>query len=279
VTTRQRDPRAVFDPALPPGVLRVLNSGEAVRGSTARALTAAGLSADDSQFAGQVLLLAVFAVTAAACGTALGGAGYLGVLCLAALLAGHRAVASRLPAGLRRLASRYVAPGSLAPGSRLLLARAQAAAGTVMGSAVVRDGHIDPALTRAVLSAREWDIARTLRDADLLARRQARIAAGHDLHRNPVAARQQAVLRDVAASVAGRVEALEQYACRVRDAERAYRAWQLAMSLDALTGDFSGLAAGTAADGQAASELAGLHAEALAAGEAWRDALARCAEA
>ena len=276
MTMRQQDPRAVFDPALPPGVLRVLNAGEAVRGSATQALAAAGLGADDSQFAGQVLLLAVFAVTAAACGTALGGAGYLCVLCLAALLAGHRAVIARLPAGIRGLAARAVAPGSLAPPSRNLLARAQAAASAVMDSAIFRDGHIDQVLTRAILAARQWDIARTLRDADLLARRQARLAAGQALRGNPVAARQQAVLRDVTASVAGRVEDLESYAARVRDADRAYRAWQLAVSLDALSGDFTGLAAGTAADGQAAAELASLHAEALAAAGAWRDALAQC---
>ncbi|WP_370155969.1 hypothetical protein [Streptacidiphilus sp. EB129] len=101
------------------------------------------------------------------------------------------------------------------PAAVRLLDRAQAAAATVLGSGLHAEDLLDRQRGNTVVPAEVWAIAQALRDNTRLAGR----GPGQVEHR----ARQ---LAQAGAAVAGRVEALEEYARAVRRADAGYRRWQ-----------------------------------------------------
>jgi hypothetical protein len=176
----------------------------------------------------------------------------------------------------RRYRGRFVDPASLDSPSRQLLQRAQAAIAAVLSSAVHQAGQLDDAANVAVLSAHEWDIAQLLSDASRLRAEHVRITAAAPREAPDVAAMaqpQKEILVQVGRAVTARVEAIEAYASRVRDADDAYRSWQQSLGLAGLNDRFLDLLARTAADRQASDQITGLAGQARIAEQEFRGTL------
>jgi hypothetical protein len=175
-----------------------------------------------------------------------------------------------------RYRDRFIGAADLDQPSRQLLLRAQAAIRAVLSSQVHQAGQLDDAANVTVLSAQEWDIARLLQDASRLRAEHGRISAAAPPQAPAVAevaGPQREILRQVHDAVTARVEALEDYAARVRAADDAYRNWQHALALAGLNDGLLDLLARTAADGQAAEELDVLAGQAQAAEKTFRGTL------
>jgi hypothetical protein len=175
-----------------------------------------------------------------------------------------------------RYRDRFISQPGLDRPSQDLLLRAQAAIRAVLASQVHQAGQLDDAANVTVLPLQEWEIARQLRDLSQLRGEHARIAAAAPRQAPAVAevaGPQREILGQVQAAVTARVEALEGYADRVRAADGAYRNWQQALALAGLNDGLLDLLARTAADAQAAEEIAGLSAQARAAEETFRGTL------
>ncbi len=175
-----------------------------------------------------------------------------------------------------RYRDRFISADGLDQPSRQLLLRAQAAIRAVLSSQVHQTGQLDDTANVTVLTAQEWDIARLLQDASRLRAEHGRISASAPPQAPAVAEvalPQREILRQVHDAVTARVEALEDYAARVRAADDAYRNWQHALALAGLNDSLLDLLARTAADGQAAEELDVLGGQALAAEKTFRGTL------
>jgi hypothetical protein len=122
-----------------------------------------------------------------------------------------------------RARSYVVLEGEVDPNAVRLLARAQAAAATVLGSALHAEDLLDRQRGNMVVPAEVWAIATALRDRVRIAAR----APGpvQDRARGEHRAQQ---LAQADAAVRSRIEALEEYARAVRRAEAGYWHWQQA---------------------------------------------------
>ena len=251
---RQDLPKTVFDPALTPREQRMLGAADRASRTLASIAENTGPACDRRLVAYLLLAGGAAAAEVALPGIRWAWAGFIALAVVAAALA---TAGGRI--GARRYRDRYVHPDLLDPNSRQLLARAQAAINEVRSAAVRRAGYLDTLSSEAVLRAREWDLATRLRELSRLSVSAAQHPAGA-----AAADPRQAILGEVAASAARRVEELEQYASRVRDADFAYRSWA---GPGDPGDDLLSLLAGTASDGQASAELAGLILDADAAGQ------------
>jgi hypothetical protein len=164
-----------------------------------------------------------------------------------------------------RYRGRYVNPGSMGPGARQVLARAQAAISDILTAQVVSEGHLDGLAAAAVLDAREWEVARLLSEACRLAAASASILHGAAA---PPARPQAEILRQVRAAAVRQVRDIEECSRQVRAADAARRAHAAAEPLAGLDDSFLDLLAMTASD-HARREMRSLRAEAAAVEQAF----------
>ena len=178
----------------------------------------------------------------------------------------------------QRHRDRCITAEDLDPEAAALLLRAQKAAAAVDDAQVVRDDVLDTALNTAVLPRQLWETATALRRITQLRSRPAPDTA-HDPEVAALLADRDRALRAAQRSVGARVAALEDYAARVAEADRA---WQRAATLRRLLAEqeeLRDLLAATAADEAAVRELADLTERAQAAEEHLRTAADRAAQA
>jgi len=163
---------------------------------------------------------------------------------------------------------RYLTDHDFDAQSRVLLRRAQDAIDAVTSSQVCQADLLDQAAVGAALADQEWDIAVALREqAALRARRAEFCATGAGPATAALLARQVEAAQLAESSVAARVEALEDFAGQVREADAAYRDWRQAARLSDLHARHMDVLARTAADehGIAHIEAMARHARAVRA--------------
>ncbi|WP_155339755.1 hypothetical protein [Acrocarpospora corrugata] len=143
--------------------------------------------------------------------------------------------------------------------SRALVARAQKAARRVRKASVYRDGLLDVADHEVLLPWEEWEIARALSKVSRLRAEQDKLVAGGLAEPvEQVLTPMRETLDTVVASVTGRVEALERYAAKVREADRLFLAHHQLRALADQADEYRDLLAETVRDDLAVSELARL---------------------
>lgn len=179
---------------------------------------------------------------------------------------------------LRQHRDRCVTAADLDPEAAALLARAQQAAAAIDTAQVVRDDVIDTALTTAVLPRQLWETATALRRITELRSRPTPEDSG-DTEITALLADRDRALRTVQRSVEARVNALEDYADRVAEADRAWQRVATLRRLIAEQEELRDLLAATAADETAVRELADLTERAEAAEAHLRTAASQAAEA
>jgi hypothetical protein len=153
---------------------------------------------------------------------------------------------------LARNANRVIYPHDLDHLGRLLLARAQNAIDTILGSHVRAAGLLEtdePALRR-----HEWEIACAVRELTAVRALPAGQASAGAMTA-AIQAAQQRALGVAQGATHQRVSALERLASQVDAADSAHRDWQSAVRLAGLNDRYTDLVARTAADELAVTEL------------------------
>jgi hypothetical protein len=166
---------------------------------------------------------------------------------------------------------RYLTAADFDAPSRVLLRRAQDAVDAVTSSEVCRAGLLDRPAVSLALASQEWDIAASLREQARLRAARAGQSAGAGPQTAAALGRQIRAAQIAAASVAGRVAALEGYAAEVRGADVAYRDWLQATALAEISRQHLDMLARTAADEHGIAEIDSMSRQAravrLASGE------------
>jgi hypothetical protein len=153
---------------------------------------------------------------------------------------------------LGRHSASIIYPHNLDQTDRVLLARAQNAVDTVLGSQLRAAGLLEP--DEPTLRRHEWEVACATRE---LTRVRGLPSADADTGAMTAAvldAQQRALTLAVEATTS-RVSALERYADQVAAAEDAYQDWQVALRQAGLNDVYRDLVARTAADELAVAEL------------------------
>lgn len=161
---------------------------------------------------------------------------------------------------LRARADRYLTAEDFDAEAAALLVRAQRAVVTVTGSQVVREGLLDGVDPAVELPRQEWEIAQILarqtrlrRDAVALESATAELA---EAARVTAALEPQRAKLDLSvAAVTRRVEALERYARRTREADAALRASRSFEDLGAHAREYDDLLADTVRDDLAVPQI------------------------
>jgi hypothetical protein len=185
---------------------------------------------------------------------------------------GH--LTGRVPAeeAARTHHGRYLTDHDFDARSRVLLRRAQDAIDAVTSSEVCQADVLDQAAVATALTGQEWDIAVALRAQ---ARLRARRAEASEASAGPATAavleRQAEAARIAETSIAARVEALEQYAAEVGEADTAYQDWRQATRLSGLHAEHLDMLARTAADEHGISEIEAMSQQARAIRLAFRE--------
>ncbi len=153
---------------------------------------------------------------------------------------------------LGRQAGRVILPHQLDQADRLLLARAQLAVDTILGSEVRAAGLLEP--DEPALRRHEWEIACAMRELTEMRGLTPADARAGPLTTAVLDAQRRALV--LAAEAAGsRVGALERYADQVAAADEAHGDWHSALRLAGLNDRYRDLVARTAADELAVAEL------------------------
>ncbi|MER7367927.1 hypothetical protein [Nonomuraea wenchangensis] len=174
----------------------------------------------------------------------------------------------------------YVLLDDLDESARRLLARAQRAVATVIGSRVNTEGLLDDARNAVMLPAEEWEIARLLAKLSALrTKHRETVSRGLTPEVEAVAEPLARALDGSEEAVLARVEALERYAANVTEAERAYHAHEQIEELRGRLHQYEELVAETGADGFAVPELDRLAADADRLEQALRRSVSSAREA
>ncbi|WP_433324688.1 hypothetical protein [Spirillospora sp. CA-294931] len=174
----------------------------------------------------------------------------------------------------REYHGRYLLPGDFdRPAARLLL-RAQRAIDAVLGSKAHRAGLLDAVNNSVVLPRQEWAIAEALAEHTRLRRerreqRVGRLSADVRVLLEP----QRRALELSIGSITERIEGLEAYARRARDADDAFHEWRVVQRLPEQNARYRDLLAATVRDDLARDELAALADDASRAEAALRDSI------
>ncbi len=181
---------------------------------------------------------------------------------------------------LRRHEGHYVLLDDLDESARRLLARAQRAVATIIGSRVNAEGLLDDARNSVMLPAEEWEIARLLAKLSALrTKHRETVSRGLTPEVEAVAEPLARALDGSEEAVLARVEALERYAANVTEAERAYHAHEQIEELRGRLHQYEELVAETGADGFAVPELDRLAADADRLEQALRRSVSSAREA
>jgi len=153
---------------------------------------------------------------------------------------------------LERQSDKIIYPHALHGTDRILLARAQNAVDTILGSRVRGAGLLEP--DEPALRRHEWEIACTSRE---LTRVRALPAADAEAGAMTAAVlkAQQRALALAEEATTSRIRALERYAQQVAAADDAHGDWQTALRQSGLNDVYLDLVARTAADELAVAEL------------------------
>jgi len=153
---------------------------------------------------------------------------------------------------LVRQSDKIIYPHDLTGSDRLVLARAQNAIDTILGSEVRAAGLLEP--DEPALRQHEWEIAGNCRELTRVRALPAADAATGAMTAAVVNAQQRALALAEEATI-GRIRALERYARQVAAADAAHRDWQAALVQGGLNDVYLDLVARTAADELAIAEL------------------------
>ncbi|MFE0852236.1 hypothetical protein [Streptomyces mutabilis] len=173
--------------------------------------------------------------------------------------------------------ARYVQPSQLTDEAQTLLARAQQARRTVLGSSVHRCDLIDRQRNEVALPHQEWEIAEALREYSRLMKaepakpRGSMVAAVIDVRRKSLATSLRGIER--------RVVALEAYADEVRRADDRFQELKQIQQLTQGSADVLELLARTARHDHAVAEIDGMNAQAEAVAATFTAALESAKEA
>ncbi|GAA0983388.1 hypothetical protein GCM10009555_055050 [Acrocarpospora macrocephala] len=139
---------------------------------------------------------------------------------------------------------------------RALVVRAQKAIRRVRKATVYQEGLLDAADHEVILPVEEWEIAKALsRVARLRADQAQLLAGGVAAPVEEALAPMRETLDTVVASVTSRVEALERYAARVREADRLFQAHDQLRALADQADEYQDLLASTVRDDLAKGEI------------------------
>ncbi|MDL4770848.1 MULTISPECIES: hypothetical protein [Thermomonosporaceae] len=170
---------------------------------------------------------------------------------------------------------RYLLPGDFDRPATRLLVRAQRAVESVLGSEAQAAGLLDGVNNTVVLPREEWAIARALAEHTRL-RRERRAQQPERLTPavRALLRPQDRALETSVRSVTRRIEALEAYAQRAREADDAFHESLVLQRLPEQNARYRELLAGTAGDDLAGAEIQGLADDARRAETALRDRVA-----
>jgi hypothetical protein len=175
---------------------------------------------------------------------------------------------------------RYLLPGDFDRSAARLLLRAQRAIDVVLGSAAHRAGLLDDVNNAVVLPQQEWEIASALAEHTRLREEQ---RAQRPERLTPQVRRllepQRRALELSAAAITARIEALETYARRARDADDAYHEWQVLQRLPEQNERYRDLLARTVGHDAASEEIHRLAEDAQCAESALRDSVGTALQA
>jgi hypothetical protein len=206
--------------------------------------------------------------------------------CVYAVYAGRRSAPEvKTPRGAP-INERIVYFRELDASCRTLAERTRRARGAVVTSRVYAENRLDKTAGEAELRRHEWEIALELQQIttlrahhDAARRRHAELDGDRDGRAafGPITSEvqdpQQRILAHALGSVEARVVALEDYAAKVKAADAALLDWDTAQDLASLNDKFLDLAARTAADETAVSQMKDLTGQAATAAEAFRISL------
>jgi hypothetical protein len=153
---------------------------------------------------------------------------------------------------LGRQSDKIIFPHDLETTARLLLARAQNAVDTILGSQVRAAGLLEA--DEPVLRRHEWEIACTSRELTKVRALPAPDASTGAMTAAVLGAQQRALAIAEEATIS-RICALERYAEQVAAADDAHRDWQAALHQGSQNDVYLDLVARTAADQLAVAEL------------------------
>lgn len=179
----------------------------------------------------------------------------------------------------RSLHGRYVRPQDLSETEARLLRRAQQAVSAVLDSNVNRAGLLDDVRNTVTLPAQVWEIAQTLTQVQELRAEHEAVTDREDPRIAGMLAAQAEALALATGSVTRRVDALEDYAARVRAADDALRQWETVQRLSERGEAYRELLARTVRDELAVTQIAELTAEARRVEEALRTSVSRARKA
>ncbi|GAA1569195.1 hypothetical protein GCM10009678_59930 [Actinomadura kijaniata] len=166
---------------------------------------------------------------------------------------------------------RYLLPGDFDRPAARLLARAQRAVDAVLGSESHRAGLLDAVDNAVALPREEWAIAEALAEHTRLRReRHHRQPARLGPEVRALLEPQRRALDLSVRSVTARVEALEDYARRVRAADDAFHEWRVLRGIPEQNARYRELLAATVRDDLARAEIDRLAADAERAERAFR---------
>jgi len=153
---------------------------------------------------------------------------------------------------LGRHSASIIYPHDLDQTDRVLLARAQNAIDTVLGSQLRAAGLLEP--DEPILRRHEWEVACATRELTRVRGLPSADAETGAMTAAVLEAQQRALMLAIEATTS-RVSALERYAEQVASAEDAYEDWQAALRQAGLNDVYLDLVARTAADELAVAEL------------------------
>ncbi|MEU5879878.1 hypothetical protein [Spirillospora sp. NPDC047279] len=175
---------------------------------------------------------------------------------------------------------RYLLPADFDRPAAQLLVRAQGAIDAVLGSTAHREGLLDDVNNAVVLPRQEWEIAWALAEHTRL-RRERRRQQPERLSPEVRALLepQHRALRLSVDAITERIETLETYARRAREADDAYHEWQVVKELPEQNARYRDLLARTVGHDLARDELGRLADDALLAGTMLRDSVGTALQA
>ncbi|MHA6760291.1 hypothetical protein [Streptacidiphilus sp. PAMC 29251] len=288
-SARRVRPRVVFDPGLPAPARQLVRAREAQGLPTRRGMEEGWLGS----LAGAVLgsLVVVFGCTVVAESmfghwffVVAGAAAAMICGCfLVSFTAGYvwdrrpRLGEGRRQRTLTEAEGHYVLPGQLRPEARPLIARAQAAADTVLRSKAHRNDLLDRRRNALSLPEQVWNVAENLRRYSALAER----LPAEPLGAGPaeVVAKRWAVLAIALRGIDERVQRLERYAAKVVRLDAMLAELAEMERLEADSEELRDLLARVEADNQVDPELERMTGEARVTLEAYESALVEARDA
>ncbi|MFC1413403.1 hypothetical protein ACEZCY_30700 [Streptacidiphilus sp. N1-12] len=288
-STRKVRPRVVFDPGLPPAARQLVRAREAQGAPSRRGMEEGWLGS----LAGAVLgsLVIVFGCTVVA-ESMFGHWFFVVAGSMAALICGCFLISftagylwdrrPRLGEGRRQRTladaeGHYILPGQLRPEAQPLVARAQAAADTVLRSKAHRNDLLDRRRNALSLPEQVWSVAENLLRYSALAERLPAVPAGSGPAE--VVAKRRAALEIALRGIDQRVQRLERYAAKVVRLDAVFAELAEMERLEADSEELRDLLARVAAGNELDPELERMTDEAKVTMDAYESALVEARDA